>query len=279
MRWDNQIGSSASGSTNNSLYFSKGDYLAFREVSLSYMLPLSWIRKMRLSAVEVFAGAYNIGYIKKYDGMFPEIYTGVDYGIYPRPRQYNMGVKMCIRDRAIGGFGATFAAIYSWHTTFHWFGIIGVGYGIILAFFLRDKERGNVSENQKMKKIPVLKSLGMLFSNVFFWVILFYFCVPGTPGWAAKNWLPTLFSDSLSIDISVAGPMSVSYTHLDVYKRQIYVCGSRLISCSLFTTIQTVSPKGIRKTKIVSAVISKALRLRFSFRFSTRYLICPRTRI
>lgn len=94
MRWDNQIGSSASGSTNNSLYFSKGDYLAFREVSLSYMLPLSWIRKMRLSAVEVFAGAYNIGYIKKYDGMFPEIYTGVDYGIYPRPRQYNMGVKI-----------------------------------------------------------------------------------------------------------------------------------------------------------------------------------------
>ena len=94
MRWDNQIGSSASGSTNNSLYFSKGDYLAFREVSLSYMLPLSWIRKMRLSAVEVFAGAYNIGYIKKNDGMFPEIYTGVDYGIYPRPRQYNMGVKI-----------------------------------------------------------------------------------------------------------------------------------------------------------------------------------------
>ena len=70
------------------------------------------------------------------------------------------------------------------------------------------KVKGSVSENQKMKKIPVLKSLGMLFSNVFFWIILFYFCVPGTPGWAAKNWLPTLFSDSLSIDISVAGPMS-----------------------------------------------------------------------
>ena len=50
----------------------------------------------------------------------------------------------------------------------------------------------------------------------------------------------------------------------------IYVCGSRLISCNLFTTIQTVSPKGIRKTKIVSAVINKALMLRFSFRFSTR---------
>ena len=90
--------------------------------------------------------------------------------------------------QAIGGFGATFAAIYSWHIHVSFgFGIIGVGYGIILAFFLRDKERGNVSENQKMKKIPVLKSLGMLFSNVFFWVILFYFCVPGTPGMGGKE--------------------------------------------------------------------------------------------
>ena len=99
--------------------------------------------------------------------------------------------------------------MYSWHSTFHWFGIIGVGYGVILAFFLRDKERGTISVMQeKVTKIPVLKSLAMLFSNVFFWIILFYFCVPGTPGWAARNWLPTLFSESLSIDISVAGPMS-----------------------------------------------------------------------
>ena len=50
----------------------------------------------------------------------------------------------------------------------------------------------------------------------------------------------------------------------------IYVCGSRLISCSLFATIQTVSPRGMRKTKTVSVVISKALILRFSFLFSTK---------
>ena len=94
MRWDNQIGSSTSGATNNSLYFSKGDYLAFREVSLSYLLPESWVKSMKLSVVELFVGAYNLGYIKKYEGMFPEIYNGVDYGIYPRPRQYNMGARI-----------------------------------------------------------------------------------------------------------------------------------------------------------------------------------------
>ena len=128
-----------------------------------------------------------------------------------KSRSLAVGIHMTglYTGQAIGGFGATIAAAYSWHATFHWFGIIGIGYGVILAFFLRDKERGTVSAIQeKVKKIPVLKSLGMLFSNVFFWIILFYFCVPGTPGWAAKNWLPTLFSESLSIDISVAGPMS-----------------------------------------------------------------------
>jgi len=94
MRWDNQIGSTAQGSTNNSLYFTKGDYLAFREVSLSYLLPASLTSRIKLGEVEIFAGAYNLGYLKKYEGMFPEIYNGVDYGIYPRPRQYNMGARI-----------------------------------------------------------------------------------------------------------------------------------------------------------------------------------------
>jgi hypothetical protein len=40
----------------------------------------------------------------------------------------------------------------------------------------------------------------MLFSNIAFWVILFYFSAPSLPGWATKNWLPTLFSESLNMD-------------------------------------------------------------------------------
>ena len=77
---------------------------------------------------------------------------------------------------------------------FHWFGIIGVGYGIILAFFLRDKERGNVSENQKMKKIPVLKSLGMLFSNVLLLgYSLFLFLCAGYSGMGGKELVTNSF--------------------------------------------------------------------------------------
>ena len=54
----------------------------------------------------------------------------------------------------------------------------------------------------------MLKSLSLLFSNIAFWVILFYFAAPSLPGWATKNWLPTLFSENLGMDMAKAGPMS-----------------------------------------------------------------------
>lgn len=52
------------------------------------------------------------------------------------------------------------------------------------------------------------KGLSLLFSNIAFWVILFYFSAPSLPGWATKNWLPTLFSESLNMGMEKAGPLS-----------------------------------------------------------------------
>jgi MFS family permease len=43
-----------------------------------------------------------------------------------------------------------------------------------------------------------------------FWVILFYFAAPSFPGWAAKNWLPTLISTSLHIKMDYAGPIATT---------------------------------------------------------------------
>lgn len=113
--------------------------------------------------------------------------------------------------QAIGGFGATLAAAYSWHTTFHWFGIIGIVYAVILAVFLHDK-KSDVTEAVKAVKpketMGVLPSLKSLFTNIAFWVILLYFAVPSLPGWAIKNWLPTLFAENLNMPMSQAGPMA-----------------------------------------------------------------------
>lgn len=132
-----------------------------------------------------------------------------------KSRSLAVGIHMTglYTGQAVGGFGATVAAAYSWHTTFHWFGIIGIAYAVILMLFLRDKKSDELldtisQENPVTQKEPVLVSLKSLFTNVAFWVILLYFAAPSLPGWATKNWLPTLFAENLDMPMSQAGPLS-----------------------------------------------------------------------
>jgi MFS family permease len=113
--------------------------------------------------------------------------------------------------QALGGFGATAANAWSWQITFHSFGLIGVLYSIILIFFLYEKREVPVpvikTKSSGNLFSSVKNSLGMLLGIISFWVILFYFAVPSLPGWAVKNWMPTLFADTLGIDMSIAGPL------------------------------------------------------------------------
>lgn len=132
-----------------------------------------------------------------------------------KSRSLAVGIHMTglYTGQAVGGFGATVAAAYSWHTTFHWFGIIGIAYAVILMLFLKDKKSDELldtvsQENPVPQKEPVLVSLKSLFTNVAFWVILLYFAAPSLPGWATKNWLPTLFAENLDMPMSQAGPLS-----------------------------------------------------------------------
>ena len=88
--------------------------------------------------------------------------------------------------QAIGGFGAT-------------------------VLFLHEKRREPQKQDSTdtgMKKEPVWRSFSLIFSNVAFWVILFYFASSSLPGWSTKNWLPTLFAENLGIPMSQAGPVS-----------------------------------------------------------------------
>lgn len=109
---------------------------------------------------------------------------------------------------ALGGFGATIAAIYTWHLTFHSFGLIGIAYAVIVMVFLREKRVEATALRGPKGGKQLFRGIGMLLSNISFWVILMYFAIPGLPSWATKNWLPTLFSRNLHIPMSHAGPLS-----------------------------------------------------------------------
>ena len=114
--------------------------------------------------------------------------------------------------QAIGGFGATVAALFSWHSAFHGFGIVGIVYSLVLMVLLKENPKHNHSQAQPgamvTKRGNPFRGLSVVLSTWAFWIILFYFAVPSLPGWATKNWLPTLFADSLGIPMSSAGPIS-----------------------------------------------------------------------
>lgn len=132
-----------------------------------------------------------------------------------KSRSLAVGIHMTglYTGQAIRGFGATVADAFSWHTTFHWFGIIGIAYAVILMLFLHDKKTEilpteKLQANPQKEKESVFTSLKSLLTNVAFWVILLYFAAPSLPGWATKNWLPTLFAENLDLPMSQAGPIS-----------------------------------------------------------------------
>lgn len=116
--------------------------------------------------------------------------------------------------QAVGGFGAIFANALSWRMTFQWFGIIGVLYAVVLVFCLREKRQemagqaGHDDRHSRPDRESVWRSFGLIFSNIAFWVILFFFASTSLPGWATKNWLPTLFAQHIDGGMAVAGPVA-----------------------------------------------------------------------
>lgn len=202
-----------------------------------FMSPVAGIIADRVSRKWLVVGSLfvwsAVTYLMGYADTFRELYwlralMGVSEALYipaalsliadwhqDKSRSLAIGIHMTglYMGQAIGGFGATVAAAFSWHTTFHWFGIIGIAYSLVLLLFLHEnpvhiKIEKQIEDAPKGKKPSIFSGLTLVLSNWAFWVILFYFAAPSLPGWATKNWLPTLFSESLNIPMAEAGPLS-----------------------------------------------------------------------
>lgn len=85
------IGNNSAYTSDVSAMITKGDFLCFRELYVSYELPKNIMSKIKSTGFTIFGSITNLGYITKYKGLNPETYTGFDPGGYPRPRQYTLG--------------------------------------------------------------------------------------------------------------------------------------------------------------------------------------------
>ena len=209
-----------------------------------FMSPLSGMIADRLNRKWLIVGSlfvwsaitFAMGFAKTFDQLYwLRALMGISEALYipaglsliadyhsSKTRSLAVGIHMTglYMGQALGGFGATIAAEFSWQNAFISFGLIGIVYSVILIIFLHDKStlpainaKGKHSKDLEtndptISRDSLLKGLATLFSNMSFWVILFYFAVPSLPGWGVKNWLPTLFSENLGIDMSKAGPLS-----------------------------------------------------------------------
>ena len=129
-----------------------------------------------------------------------------------KTRSLAIGIHMSglYAGQALGGFGATIASNYTWHTVFHWFGMVGIVYAFFLVFTLFDIERKPQATTQTTPapKNSLLSSLALVFGTFSFWILLFYFMASSFPGWGTKNWLPTLFATNLNVPMATAGPIA-----------------------------------------------------------------------
>lgn len=89
--------------SNNSRFYEKGDYLALREITLSYDFPKSILARTRiLSQSRLYVSANNLFYVTKFSGPTPEppvapgsaTISGVYAGTYPTPRSFVLGVQV-----------------------------------------------------------------------------------------------------------------------------------------------------------------------------------------
>lgn len=95
----NNAGSVLNG--NNSNLYEKGDYLALREVTISYGLPKTLLAKSKfISNARVYVTGSNLFYITNFSGPSPEapisggVISGIYTGTYPTPRSFVFGVQV-----------------------------------------------------------------------------------------------------------------------------------------------------------------------------------------
>lgn len=83
-----------------------GSFLRLNTLNLGYTLPKSIISKAGISNLRIYGSIYNVFTITKYSGLDPEVNadpshngavyptTGLDFGTYPRPRSFVIGLNL-----------------------------------------------------------------------------------------------------------------------------------------------------------------------------------------
>jgi TonB-linked SusC/RagA family outer membrane protein len=83
-------------------YIEDGSYLRIKNIAFGYNLPATFVRKMKIDNLRIYANIQNLYTFTKYSGYDPEIGAstasanvfGLDNGRYPSPQVYTFGLSL-----------------------------------------------------------------------------------------------------------------------------------------------------------------------------------------
>lgn len=135
-----------------------------------------------------------------------------------KTRSLAVGIHMTgiIAGQSLGFLGGWLAEMYTWNYAFYLFGVLGMGYALVLVFFLKDKlVRGeeSASHSNKEKRIDFFQALSTLMNNLNFTLLLGFWCLLGIVGWLIMGWLPTYYQERFQVSQGIAGLYATGYLY------------------------------------------------------------------
>lgn len=78
----------------SSMFIYRGDYLALREISLSYQLPKAWTKRLSMTSLELSFTAQNLGYLTAAKYVYSPEPGASGWGGYALPRVFMLGLNV-----------------------------------------------------------------------------------------------------------------------------------------------------------------------------------------
>ncbi len=100
----NEVPRVTTGATSNNVFSDRfvedGDFVRIQNIQIGYTVPLQLTERARIQSLRVYAGVNNLYTFTNYRGYDPSASTGepigggIDYGFYPVPRVYLLGLNL-----------------------------------------------------------------------------------------------------------------------------------------------------------------------------------------
>jgi MFS family permease len=114
---------------------------------------------------------------------------------------------------ALGGFGGVIAEHFAWQTAFTVFGLFGIGYALVVAFWIRDAPSAApaTADSRPERPITPVATLRALFRQPAFYLLLLLNSLVGVANWGINGWLPTFLREKFHLGLGEAGLSATGY--------------------------------------------------------------------